>query len=393
MKIAIIIERVDISLGGAERSITELADALQAQGLDVTILAAQGNRGSDNVRILCNGCLRKRTGHAAFEKALRHHLSQNSYDIVHSALPFSFAQVYQPRGGSYAETIIRSAASYENAWMTSFKRMTAFANRRRQLLMRAEAALCREPGGPVVAALSQYVVDQFITHYQLDAQRIALIRNGVKVCRPVDQGAADQLKARIRTELKLEDSDRAILFLFAAHNFRLKGLGALLRAMADLRRDKPELPCYLVTAGRGDVSSYSRIARRLGLERRITFVGAVNNIQDALSIVDVAVLPTFYDPASRFILEALALNIPVITTRFNGATDLFVDNRHGHVIDSPTHISALAEALVHMSCHDTIEGMKTAIAQDNLVEDVSIDRAATELIDLYGSILNRKGRH
>jgi UDP-glucose:(heptosyl)LPS alpha-1,3-glucosyltransferase len=393
IKVAIIIERVDISLGGAERSIAELSSALQARELDVTILAAQGNSDSDNVRILCNECPGKRTGHAVFEKALKHHLRHNSYDIIHSTLPFSFAHVYQPRGGSYAETVLRSAASYENAWVTTIKRLTACANRRRQVLLHAEAALCRDPDGPILAALSQYVVDQFKEHYQLNAQRIALIRNGVNTRRPIDQDAAKHLKARISKELKLKDRRDANLFLFAAHNFRLKGLAPLLRAMAELRRDKAECPCYLLIAGHGDASTYTRLAQGLGLEGRITFIGAVDHIQNTLSVVDVAVLPTFYDPASRFILEALAHNRPVITTRFNGAADLFVDHQHGRIIDSPTDISALSEALVQMSCPDTLMQMQTAIVQDKVVEGVSIDRAAGELIDLYQSILPRKGQN
>jgi UDP-glucose:(heptosyl)LPS alpha-1,3-glucosyltransferase len=391
IKVAIIIERVDVSLGGAERSIAELSCALEALGLDVTILAAQGDSDSDKVQILCNGRLCKRTAYAVFEQTLRHHLSHNRYDIIHSALPFSFAHVYQPRGGSYVETVIRSAASYENVWVTMLKRMTAWTNRRRQALVHAEAALCRAPDGPILAALSQYVVDQFQKHHQLKAQRIALIPNGVNTRRPVDQEAAKKLKAQINTELKLKDSQEAILFLFAAHNFRLKGLGPLLRAMAKVRQGKAECPCYLLIAGRGDTATYAHLAQSLGLAGRTMFIGAIDHIPNALSFVDVAVLPTFYDPASRFILEALAHNTPVITTRFNGAADLFIDRRHGRIIDSPTDISALSETLIHMSCPDTLTQMTTAINQDKLVVEVSINRAAGELIDLYKSILPRKG--
>lgn len=392
MKIALIIERVDISLGGAERSIAELACALQARGLNVTVLAAKGDSGPDNVRVLCKDDPGKRAPYAAFARALQDHLRQGSYDIVHSTLPFDFAHVYQPRGGSYAETIVRHAASYEKTWVAGLKRITAFTNRRRQLLKQAESALCRKTPGPMLAALSQYVADQFKQHYQLSPERIALIRNGINAQRPINQAAVDQLRKRFWAALKLEDPHHGILCLFAAHNFRLKGLAPLLRALAALRQNNPECPCHLIVAGRGDASPYSRLGQRLGLERRIAFVGAIDGMQNALSLADVAVLPTFYDPASRFILEALAHNTPVITTRFNGATDLFADHRHGRIIDSPTHINALAQALAHMSYPGTLSKMKTAIIEDNIVEKVSIDRAATQLIELYRSILQKKGQ-
>ena len=111
-----------------------------------------------------------------------------------------------------------------------------------------------------------------------------------------------------------------------------------------------------------------------------------------MSITDVAVLPTFYDPSSRFILEALAAGKPVITTKFNGATDLFENNRHGKVIDTPENIDALAEAIRYFTDTNNIEKTSQAIIEDNLKENISIGRAAGELMTVYESILQRKGR-
>jgi hypothetical protein len=60
-KIAIIIERADVELGGAERSVSELAEAIGAIGCDTHILAARGKAGKENVHILCGGLPGKRT--------------------------------------------------------------------------------------------------------------------------------------------------------------------------------------------------------------------------------------------------------------------------------------------------------------------------------------------
>jgi glycosyltransferase involved in cell wall biosynthesis len=124
---------------------------------------------------------------------------------------------------------------------------------------------------------------------------------------------------------------------------------------------------------------------------RLIFLGPVRQIQNLLSAADVAVLPTFYDPSSRFILEAIAAEKPVITTRFNGATDLFIDNRHGKVMDSPEDISRLAEALTYYTNTDNIQKSSRAIVADNLKEEVSINRVAKQLTSLYETILE-KGR-
>jgi UDP-glucose:(heptosyl)LPS alpha-1,3-glucosyltransferase len=387
MKVAMIIERANIALSGAERSVFELAAALKRIGLDVDILAGTGQTREKNMHIMCPDSSPRSTGHIAFTRALRSHLADHRYDVIHSVLPFDLADVYQPRGGSYPESILRNAASYEDQYMTTYKRLTAFANMRRTARLLAERRLCKKTTGPVIAASSEYVVRQFKKHYGLDNGRIALIPNGVKTDRPVDTAKANTLREQILAKLDLHDTDNPVFFLFVANNFRLKGLTPLLRAMHRTATLGPDRPVYLIVAGAGRTHKYRRLARELDLDRRIVFLGSVRNIQNALSIIDVAVLPTFYDPSSRFTLEALAAGKPVITTRFNGATDLFVNERHGKVIDSPRDTASLANAINHFSDRDNIQKASAAIIEDRLKDKISITHAAEKLHGLYERIL------
>jgi UDP-glucose:(heptosyl)LPS alpha-1,3-glucosyltransferase len=388
--IAIVIERLSVALGGAERSVVEMSRALARLDLDVHILAAKGQSAARNVHILCEKTRGKRTWYFTFKNALQEHLLQNHYDIIHSTMPFGFADIYQPRGGSFAESIIRNAASYGNPFIGAYKRLTAFANYRRTLLLNAERKLCKDPGGPVVVALSDYVARQFTQHYGLNDARVTVIANGVKVNRQIDAARADKLRSQIMRSLGLRESDQPRFFLFAANNFRLKGLGPLIRAMSSaVARIGKRCP-YLLAAGSGSSGSYRRLARRLNIDKRIVFLGPLRAIEDALSIADVAVLPTFYDPASRFVLEALAVAKPVITTKFNGASDLFVSGRHGIVVDEPENIDALAEAIIYFADPDNVKRASAAIMEDNVREKVSIDRVARDLLVLYTSL--DKGR-
>lgn len=394
-KIAIIIERANVALGGAERSVLELAAALSGLGLDVDILAAKGLTDTKNVHILCPNTPGRRVRFFTFEKALKKHLSRTSYDMIHSVLPFEFADVYQPRGGAYAETILRNAASYENRFLKTYKKLTAFTNWRRTVLAHAERKLARGPEGPVIVALSRYVAEQFKQRYGTDERRIITIPNGVKTSRPINTGRADRLRTQILAKLHVKESDEPVLFLFVANNFRLKGLAPLIRAVSVAARHESQRRGYLIVVGSGRKLKYAELARKLippGLGKRVLFLGAVSHIQNVISIADVAVLPTFYDPASRVILEALAAGKPVITTRFNGATDLFVKDRHGKVIDTPENIEALAEAIEHFTNTTNINDASQAIIEDNLKDNISISRAARELIELYDSILERKDR-
>ena len=387
MKVAIITERSEVLVGGAERSIFELSAELITQGVDVRLLAAKGQGHAKHVSILCPNASGKRFPISMFASALECHLAQNHYDILHSVLPFSFADVYQPRGGTYAETIIRSAASYENVFLSVFKRFTSFMNERRAELAKAEKDLCKAANGPTVAALSNYVGQQFKNHYGLADERITVICNGIKTDRPVDLAEF----AEVKNEICRSRSDtKPVFFLFAAHNFRLKGLSPLLRAMQLADKNASICKPHLFIAGAERSGAYRRMCKSMGITDSVTFFGNIPHVQNALAVVDAAILPTFYDPASRFILESLAMDKPVITTRCNGATDLFTDNRHGIVVDDPTQVDKLAQAILHFCDTGNLQKAAAAIAADKLKGKLSIERHAKELIELYKRIIAKK---
>jgi UDP-glucose:(heptosyl)LPS alpha-1,3-glucosyltransferase len=390
-KVAIITERSDVALGGAERSVTEVSQALSDLGLEVKLLAAKGASETPHVEVLCRHVPGKRVSFSAFGRALSQHLAEHRYDIIHSVLPFDFCDVYQPRGGTYAETLRRNAASYRDGTFRWFKKVTASINRRRTRLLNCERQLCRRPDGPTIAALSQYVVDQLREHYGTDPHRIALLLNGIRTEQQVDKEAVEELRNRIHYGLDCEEKDHHVLFLFAAHNFRLKGLGCLLEALSVAVQDVAASRVCLMVVGAGKTARYRRLARRLNVEDHIVFLGAVADIQNVLPLADVGILPTFYDPSSRFILEALAVGKPVITTRYNGAVDHFTDGRHGRIIDAPENVSALAEAIRYFADPHHITEASRAIAEDKLKERVSVHRVARDLVRLYESILERKG--
>jgi UDP-glucose:(heptosyl)LPS alpha-1,3-glucosyltransferase len=389
MKTAIIIERHDVALGGAERSIVELVGALERAGVEVDLLAAKGQSQSKNVHILCGG-EEGRTGLAEFSGAVQSHIAANRYDIVHSTLPMSFADIYQPRGGSYAETIIRNAASYENSVIAWAKVGTSWLNLRRLEMLRAEEALCRKKDGPVIAALSEYVALQFKAHYCVPAERIELIPNGIKLEKRADAETADKLRGQMLVQLKIQDATNPIIFFFAAHNFRLKGLAPLIRAMGMVSKLKNDRPPMLVVAGEGKAMCYKLLAARCGVRKRVLFTGRARNVGGMLGASDVAVLPSFYDPCSRFILEGLAAGKPVITTSHNGACERYESGRHGMTIEAGD-APELAKAMAYYCREDNAAKASDAIEKDNLAEGLSVDKHAGQLVKLYERLMKKRG--
>lgn len=388
MKIALVIERFNVALGGAERSVYEIAEQLKKMGLEVTILASVAPKNADGVLSLCGDDPGKRVSFKVYRAALENHIRTAGYDIVHSTLPIMSADVYQPMGGSYIETYLRNAASYPNKWVSAFKRSTYFLNAKRMQYLRAEQDVCQNSNA-VVAALSNYVRDQYKRHFNLPDDRIAMTPNGVSTEMAIDPDQSQKHYQQIAAELGLQKNNTTLL-LFGANNFRLKGLYDLLVAMSQFKQRNGSHRLALIVAGSGKQDKYRKLAQKLNIENDIFFTGYTTTLQNYLFLCDAAVLPSYYDPCSRFILEGLALGKPVITTRYNGASEYYQNARHGIILDEPSNIEQFVEGLKTVSQPQNRLKMARAIHQDALLKSLSIETHCMALMNLYQTIHERK---
>jgi UDP-glucose:(heptosyl)LPS alpha-1,3-glucosyltransferase len=179
-----------------------------------------------------------------------------------------------------------------------------------------------------------------VVHDMGDAHRIDVVYNGVdsETFRPADSPRLAARRDNIRRAWGWEDR---VVFLLVAHNFRLKGLDALLRAMARLPRSGAKVG--LAVAGNDRTNRYAELARTLGVADRVKFLGNHADAVPLFQAADVYVQPTFYDPCSLVVLEAMACGLPTITTAANGAGELLQHGRSGFILDDPADDATLAE--------------------------------------------------
>jgi UDP-glucose:(heptosyl)LPS alpha-1,3-glucosyltransferase len=77
----------------------------------------------------------------------------------------------------------------------------------------------------------------------------------------------------------------------------------------------------------------------------VRYLGERTDVSCLLTAVDGFLLPTLYEPFSNACLEALAAGRPVITSRFNGFSEIIEPGVEGEVVDDPADIQALARAI------------------------------------------------
>ena len=153
-------------------------------------------------------------------------------------------------------------------------------------------------------------------------------------------------------------SPRDLVGLFVGHNFALKGLKPLLAGLAAHRSGigRPTRSSSWSAAG-GDAGPYRRLASRLGLADSVHFLGFYPDVNACYWSSDFFVQPTYYDPCSLVVLEALACGLPVITTAQNGASELMTDGREGYILTAADAQGELIAALDHMTVDDARRAM------------------------------------
>ncbi len=390
MKVLLILEKFKISRGGAERSTFEMAAALTELGAEVTVAAGEMDESNDQPpfaveNLKCRGGTRSNRW-KNFQQAVKELLARSDFDISHSMAPLTMVDVYQPRGGSVAFSARRHCFSYESALVRRFKLATLGFNRARQRQIEQERQICQMANGPVIAALSNYVCEQFRSEYQIKKDRLRLIANGVAT-EPFRCDQARTKGSQLRSRFD-PDNSRTLL-VFAAENLRLKGLRCLIEAGHELKKTQDrDFRIFVVSSG--NYHHYWQLAQKLELGEQIIFLGSTREMAGLLNMCDGVVLPTYNDACSRVVLEALAAGKPAITSKFNGAVDFLVLDKHGLVIDENNRVHSLAQAMAKLCDPQVVRSMSSAIEQDKLYEKVSMHRHGRELIELYEEIIRQR---
>ena len=368
LKIALVILHADPARGGAERYTVDLAWALADAGYDVTLVAAtfapKVERRPSRVHkqaLPSNGFTRTQR-YRRFLDALDSYLDDEHFDVVHAMLPVRRCDVYHPHAGL-------AVAAFESRK----KKFESVFNPRRRAFAQVERALLARSPAPVVLALSEYVKSSIQKyHPQLDDEHLPTLFNAVDL---------DYFDATARTPLK-----PPVNALIVAQDFERKGLATAIRALAELRDQEMKL----TVVGDDNPSRYRGLASSLGVLDRVRFVGGVRDTRPYYRDADFFVLPTRHDPCSLVVLEALAMGVPVISTRFNGACEVMADGVHGYVLNDPTDVKALAGAMRSML--DVRQRVKMSATCLALRPRLSYEHHLDSLLRIYGQVVEKRSQ-
>ena len=247
-----------------------------------------------------------------------------------------------PQGGLHAASAYHNLLKHPHRWQRLLAAAGKWTDPAAWSFARLERKQYLGPDRPLVVVNSRMVRRHFEEFYGVAPETVRVVHSAID---PGRFAADDRPRRRQAERDRWGASPDETVGLFVAMNYRLKGLAPLLRAVALVPRDRP---FRLAVVGHRKFGRYRRLAARLGVADRVTFLGFRADPKDAYFASDFLVHPTFYDPCSLVVLEALACGLPVITTRYNGAAELLSPPADGLVLDDPHDAPATAAALTRM---------------------------------------------
>ncbi len=246
-----------------------------------------------------------------------------------------------------------------------------------------------ESHAAAVAANSRFVANQF------NGNRcpVTVVPNPVD-CHRFDPDRLD--RAGLRRDLGL--SDDAVAIVVVGYLAPLKGQDDAIRVLSELKPRHPSLRLlilgsvkYASPGARFDSIGYGerleRMAREMGLEQEVLFLGEREDVPEILRAADLALVPSWYEGFGRTVLEAMAMRLPVIATDVGGPAEIISDGCDG-ILLPPREPARWARAVGELLGQPKLRAAMGQRARERASRDFTLDRHVERVTALYDEVLN-----
>jgi L-malate glycosyltransferase len=241
----------------------------------------------------------------------------------------------------------------------------------RLLIERRDRIVC------VGRSVKQAVVD----NEGIPEARIQVIYNGVDLV-PLRRNAA--VGAQVRRELKIASA--AVVLVQVARLDYLKDHAAALRAVALVVSRRAEVELLLVGEG-PERSKIETLVQQTALTNHVRFLGQRTDVGRLLSAADIFLLTSLSEGIPLTVIEAMAAELPVVSTRVGGLAEVVVQAETG-MLTPPGDDDALAKCILRLAASPELGremGRKGAERADALFSETKMHAGYARV---YAQMLN-----
>jgi len=192
-------------------------------------------------------------------------------------------------------------------------------------------------------------------------------------------------------ELYKETKKDEFTFLFVGRLLKDKGIYELIRAYEKLKKEKPKVKLIIVgSPDEGNPNSISKgELEKWVKEGLIEWHGFQEDVQPFYCMANCVVLPSYREGIPRVLLEAMAMEKPIITTDAPGCKNVCVDGLNGFLV-KPKDVESLYLAMKRMVELGDKKLREFGKAGRRLAEEkYSVEKIVGEYINLIEAVLSK----
>jgi glycosyltransferase involved in cell wall biosynthesis len=231
-------------------------------------------------------------------------------------------------------------------------------------------------------AISEAVKSDLIAKLGITAEKVVRIYNGVDVReyhpRISGEGFRNELNA---SSLKLIGMVGRIS--------PEKGHEVFLHAGKEVLKRYPSVRLIIVGESRIGTIGYDgtllNLVNDLGIQNKVIFTGFRNDIPEVMAALDLVVVPSVAEPFGRVIIEAMAMQKPVIATNSGGAPEILSEG--GGMLVEPGNVEQLRQAISKVLEDEQLASIMGKEGRKIVIERFGIDKNVSQIEKLYRTLL------
>jgi glycosyltransferase involved in cell wall biosynthesis len=236
-----------------------------------------------------------------------------------------------------------------------------------------------------IIAVSEFVKRE-ASKKDIDKNRIRVIFDGVDA-QHFSRKHFD--KAAMRKEFGLPQNARIVLNI--ARFAKNKRHDLLIAASEIVRKSIPDLHLVLVGETEGDTLCHGSVVEQIskaGLDRHVTFLGFQRDIRKIEAAADALVLCSDREALGTCLMEAMAMELPVVATDSGGSHEV-VKNRVTGLTTTGGNVRELASNMVEILTNKSLVESLIRSAREFAETNLSIQLHADKISEVYKEITEK----
>lgn len=368
------------SVGGRERYVYELADALSKTGNNIEVFTCSDNLFSGynkkeklfTIRYFPTIRIHFPTGYYRIPPSMILRLLRTDADIIHahdihhfttfmSALvckirkkPFLLTEHGYPEQFGFEKLLIKV---YDKFFLPII-------------------SMCSNK----MIAVSEHIREELIHRYEVPRDKIQVIYNFI------DLKKYTLANDSFRKKYSLENKN---VILLVGRMVKEKGFNYVVEAMPKILEEVPNTILLIIGPTNYHEKTLRRIVKEHNLENKIVFCGVVSEelLKSAYANSNIIVIPSTYEPFGIVALEAMAYGKPIVASRVGGLSEFLKDGKNSLLVE-PGDVSGLESCIVALLKNKKLS-RKISIGAKRDVKMFGLNKFMKNMMEVYKPLINK----